>query len=51
MDRSYESPKISDLGSLEELTAVCDSPGAGDAAFPGDLSHTTFTASPACLSD
>jgi len=26
----YEKPEIKDLGTLQQLTANCDSPGSGD---------------------
>jgi hypothetical protein len=33
----YEKPVVVDYGSLEELTAACETPGSGDAAFPDTL--------------
>ena len=48
---AWEAPVVSDLGSLEELTAVCDTAGGGDATFPGETDHNTFLASPFCASD
>jgi hypothetical protein len=38
--KSYEKPLVTDFGSLEELTAQCDAPGAGDKKFPTSLTHS-----------
>jgi hypothetical protein len=42
MDVIYEKPEITDFGSLERLTADCDSPGSGDIHNPGSLTHSTI---------
>jgi hypothetical protein len=38
----YETPQVTDFGSLEELTAQCDAPGVGDKVFPANLTHSTI---------
>jgi hypothetical protein len=40
--KTYESPRITDFGSLEELTATCDVAGLGDIRFPGSLQHNVI---------
>ena len=36
MDRAtYEKPRMTDYGSLQDLTAACAGGTGGDAAFPG----------------
>ena len=36
MDRTgYEKPRVTDYGSLQDLTAACLGATGGDAAFPG----------------
>ena len=49
--KDYVKPVIIDYGSLAELTADCDHPGAGDHAFP-DGAHTSayVTSSDFCFS-
>jgi hypothetical protein len=41
-DMKYETPRITDFGSLEELTATCDVAGLGDIRFPGSLTHNVI---------
>jgi hypothetical protein len=53
MKNGYERPVIRDYGDLRELTAACQSGGAGDFAFK-DPQHTTVIGTPGsssfCLS-
>jgi hypothetical protein len=49
--KAWEVPVVSDLGSLEELTAICNTAGSGDFNFPGSESHNTELLSPFCVSD
>lgn len=39
---NYETPRVTDFGSLEELTAQCDAPGVGDIKFPTSLTHNVI---------
>lgn len=43
---AWKAPTISDLGSLEELTAICNTGGAGDSAYPGNTGYSTEYISP-----
>jgi hypothetical protein len=40
--KAYEAPRVTDFGSLEELTASCDAPGVGDKKFPASLTHNVI---------
>ncbi len=35
---TYETPKVTDYGTLVEITAACADPGSGDFEFPNDPS-------------
>ena len=45
----YEKPEIKDLGTLQELTAACITPGSGD-HLGLHLSTSSVTSSGICIS-